>query len=106
MKQYGIANFIYADSEYVFVHSHKRLSNKGETTAGLHILSRSCKIKDKNNIINGLDLSAQESQEVILVASVPLSNESWNALKEGEIKVLQNGRIIEHISLGASDQIP
>jgi predicted glutamine amidotransferase len=36
----------------------------------------------------------KEAQEVVLAASVPLSNENWIAMEEGEIKVLQNGRII------------
>ena len=39
-------------------------------------------------------MKINKPQQVILVASVPLSNEKWEALNEGEIKVLQNGKII------------
>ena len=96
MREYGIANFIYSDSEYTFIHSHKRLVKKDKTEAspGLHILKRSCPIEASNKI-DGLELYVNEPQEVVLAASVPLSNENWVALKEGEIKVLRNGRIIE-----------
>ncbi len=95
MREYGIANFIYSDSDYIFIHSHKRLVNEDGTVAspGLHILQRSCPIETPNEI-DGLELSVKEAQEVVLAASVPLSNENWIAMEEGEIKVLQNGRII------------
>ena len=96
MRQYGIANFIYSDSDFIFIHSHKRLVIKGgeESSPGLYILQRNCSIEAQNNKIDGLKVIANESQEVVLIASVPLSNESWNVLKEGEIRVLQNGKII------------
>ena len=97
MRQYGIANFIYSDSDFIFIHSHKRSAKKEgqEPSPGLHILQRNCSIEAPNNKIDGLKVTANESQEVILVASVPLSGENWNALKEGEIKVLEKGRIIK-----------
>ena len=96
IKDYGIANFIYSDSDFIFIHSHKRLVIKDGTegSPGLHILQRSCPL-DVPNKIDGLELSTNEPQEVVLVASVPLSNENWTALKEGTIKVLQNGKIIK-----------
>lgn len=96
MRKYGIANFIYSDSDFIYIHSHKRQTNteKKESSPGLHILQRSCPIEAPDNKIDGLELSATEEQEVVIAASVPLSNESWIALEEGEIKVLQNGKII------------
>ena len=96
MKDYGIANFIYSDSDFIFIHSHKRLVKKDGTGAspGLHILQRSCPFETPKKI-DGFELSVNEPQEVVLVASVPLSNESWIELEEGSIKVLQNGNIIK-----------
>ncbi len=100
----GIANFIYSDSEYVFIHSHKRFSSKDNKTIlpGLHMVCRSCQVDNDNAAISGLKLATYPAQKkknqtkkVALVASVPLSNkEDWQALKEGEIRVLQNGKII------------
>ncbi len=96
MRRRGIANFIYSDSDYTFIHSHKRLikSETKETSPGLYILHRDCPIKIPKNKINGLKMRINKPQHVIIIASVPLSNESWEALDEGEIKVLQNGKII------------
>lgn len=104
IRKFGIANFIYSDSEYVYVHSHKRISSKDNTSVlpGLHIVCRSCPANKtgevtKNADINGLTLKKSDSalaQKVILAASVPLSDESWQALEPGEIKVFQDGKII------------
>ena len=96
MRRYGIANFIYSDSDYTFIHSHKRLIESGtkKTSPGLYILHRNCPIETSENKINGLEIKTDKSQHVIIVASVPLSNENWKAINEGEIKVLHNGEII------------
>lgn len=98
IRPYGPANFIYSDSELLFAHGHKRIHNdeKEFRPPGLYILSRSCliDIKSKPNIV-GLDMqSTQAEQKVILVASVPLSTESWMPLDEGELVVLKDGAII------------
>lgn len=96
MRRYGIANFIYSDSEFTFIHSHKRLVETDNNTPspGLHILLRNCPIKTPEGNIDGLQIKTDKPQHVIIVASVPLSNENWQALQEGEIKVLQNGMIV------------
>ena len=99
----GIANFIYSDSEYVFVHSHKRFSNQDrkKELPGLHIISRSCKVNKTHSVINGLTMATNAScykdehtKDVTLVASVPLTDKHWQALEEGEIKVFHKGEII------------
>lgn len=101
IRPYGPANFIYSDSELLFAHGHKRTHNdeKEFRPPGLHILSRTCliDIESKPNIV-GLDIqSTQAEQKVILVASVPLSTESWAPLEEGELVVLKDGAIIKSV---------
>jgi predicted glutamine amidotransferase len=82
LRELGPANFIYSDGDVIFAHGHRR---KGEAGAieppGLHVLCRAC-------------TSADEAQEVALVASVPLSGETWRALAEGEVIALRDGRVI------------
>lgn len=108
IRKYGIGNFIYSDSDFVFIHSHKRKSPIDNKTVlpGLHVLFRSCQTGKKNMGISKLKMSGlmlqhspqpEEalSKKVVLAASVPLSNENWEALKNGEIKVFQNGQMIE-----------
>lgn len=108
IRNYGISNFIYSDSDVVFIHSHKRTSPIDNKTVlpGLHVLCRSCPagnetIETNRLQVNGLHLQHSQqadeaaSKKVVLAASVPLSNEKWEALKEGEIKIFQNGQMIE-----------
>lgn len=98
IRNHGIANFIYSDSEYIFVHSHKRISLNDSKTIlpGMYILCRSCaKNKAQRGITGlGLELDKLDSKKVILAASVPLSNEKWQALEEGEIIVFKNGYVV------------
>ena len=97
MQSLGPANFIYTDGEYLFVHGHKRSQpgRKGYHPPGLHYLQRTCSIPRADREFPGIDLDyGEKPQEVTLIASVPLSNENWKPMKEGEILILTNGRII------------
>jgi glutamine amidotransferase len=102
LRRLGPANFIYTDGELIFAHGHRRRSDSGEIEPpGLHVLCRRCTAER--------DIGPHSSeQEVALVASVPLSNEPWTPLAEGEIVVLSEGRVIRRmearaeIRLGAS----
>jgi glutamine amidotransferase len=101
IRPYGPANFIYSDSELLFAHGHKRTHNneKEFRPPGLHVLSRACLIdvENKPNIV-GLDIqSTQTEQKVILIASVPLSTESWEPLGEGELVVLKDGAMLKSV---------
>ncbi len=82
LRTLGPANFLYSDGELTFAHGHRRRSDAGVIEPpGLHVLCRSC-------VEHG-------AQEVALVASVPLTNEPWRPLAEGEVIVLREGRVIE-----------
>ena len=97
------ANFLYADGDAIFVHGHKRTQpgQVGYHPPGLHRLCRTCsQSADHADIINlridGLDLGFEDNlQEVVLIASVPLSSEHWVPLEEGELLALRNGHIVK-----------
>ncbi len=93
IKLLGIANIIYSDSEYVFIHSHKRISPDGNQLAGLYMTCRRCSASESDLPINGLQLDKSTSKDVVLVASVPLSDKDWFEIPEGEIRVLKNGEV-------------
>ena len=99
LSELGPANFLYADSDVLFAHADKRTQDDGIIKPpGLTMLTRQC----DNEIIQGLTDSGlnfshakqQESlpQEVTIIASVPLTDESWHPLKEGELVMLSKGR--------------
>ena len=88
----GPNNFLYADGELLFVHGHRRTHPDGVLRApGLHLLERSCCI-DPPAAIDGLGLEPQGGdQRVTLVASVPLSDEAWQPLGDGELVAIADG---------------
>ncbi|HJM48392.1 MAG TPA: class II glutamine amidotransferase [Alphaproteobacteria bacterium] len=91
MRQRGMANFLYADGEALFVHSHKRTQNDGAVRApGLHMLTRECRTKDSAFNHAGVEMvhhGDQPIQRAALFASVPLSSEGWVALPANEVVV-------------------
>ena len=96
LRDLGPANFLYSDGDAVFAHGHRRKNERGELTPpGLHVLCRSCIATADGIPLTGVAIGPEEDQQVALLASVPLSNEPWEALAEGEVVVLRRGRIIE-----------
>ena len=90
----GPANFIYSDSDALFLHSHKRRSNGG-WGVGLHVLSRSCLALPERKNRGGVNLHlTDEEQHVFLAASVPLSDESWIPMHTGECIAVRGGNVV------------
>jgi glutamine amidotransferase len=90
----GPANFLYGDGEMIVAHAHRRTQPDGTIRApGLHLLCRTCTAADDGMSLAGVELDADGRQNVALVSSVPLSAEPWEALAEGEIAVLREGRV-------------
>lgn len=92
----GPANFLYSDGEYLFAHGHER-SQKGKTGTfppGLFYLERKC-----HENIDGLELThpctESSEQQVVLIASVPLSTENWLPFEAGEILMIRQGQLIQ-----------
>jgi predicted glutamine amidotransferase len=100
LRPFGPANFLYADSEYLYVHGHERTQ---ETTGhieppGLHTLCRTCPSKREGRAprpIEGLTIGLTEGrQRVTLVASVPLTREAWEPVEGGEVLAIRGGQIV------------
>ena len=91
----GPANFIYTDGDAVFLHGHSRkdCADGAIRPPGLHMLCRSCTTGSDSIQFPGLTL-ATVTQRVVLAASVPLSDEPWIALGEGELVVLRRGVVV------------
>jgi len=95
LRGYGVANFLYADSDTLFIHAHRRIPPGGvEVQPGLHVLERSCREEAPDLSGSGVMLEPVQ-QTLTLVASVPLTDESWRPLSEGEVLAIKRGRILE-----------
>ncbi len=91
MVELGAANFIYADGECLYVHANRRPQDGGESKPpGLHMLGRACPIEGAAIATDGITVSG-EGQQVLLFASVPLTDEPWQPLDEGEVVIVADG---------------
>lgn len=94
LRTLGPANFLYADGEILFAHGHRRIQSSGAIAPpGLHVLTRQCRHERETLELDGIGIGCG-FQEVVLLASVPLSGEAWRALAEGETVAVSGGRLL------------
>jgi predicted glutamine amidotransferase len=97
IRALGPANFIYSDGEALFIHGHKRFHGDGRPprAPGLHVLCRRCAGTSAMLATDGLRIDLPAQQELVLAASVPLTDEpGWRALAQGELLMAQAGCIM------------
>ena len=99
MRKLGTANFLYSDGDVVFVHGHRRFQSPENTNPGpgLHFIIRHDPEKGQPIKGHGGVSVNDTDQPVFLAASVPLTNESWTPLNDGELLVVRDGEILERI---------
>lgn len=96
LRQLGPANFLYADSDALFAHSHKRLHKGGPHAEppGLWTLQRHCVPTDPPPAHEAGVAIAQDERVSMLIASVPLTNEAWQPMAEGELAAVRHGQFL------------
>ncbi len=97
MKKLGTLNFLYSDGETLFAHGHQRhdpITEKVEWP-GLHYVQVICDRRE-----SGFEESSKSSISlkgvndiVTLFASVPLNEDNWRPLEEGQIMAVTKGEI-------------
>jgi predicted glutamine amidotransferase len=97
MRKLGPANFLYADGDALFAHSHRRMQASGMVAPpGLWMLLRECACDADGLPTAGVKIEDRhDDQKLLLLASVPLSSDSWRPLAEGEVVAVKNGRLVE-----------
>lgn len=96
LRAIGIANFLYSDSDALFVHAHHRIPDGTVKQPGLHLLQRSCEESVPDLTDSGIRLRTVQ-QALTLVASAPLTGEDWCALDEGEVLAIQRGSVTSRL---------
>ena len=92
--QFGQANFIYSDCEYLFAFANERTQpNEKIEPPGLHFLSRDIHVDPKRTKISGIEMNGLQ-QEQVLLASVPLTDENWRAFERNQLIVVKSGKIV------------
>jgi predicted glutamine amidotransferase len=95
MRELGPANFLYADSDALFAHGNRRLQpDRTITPPGLWLLHRECASDADALPRSGVTVeTGVEGQAIVLLASVPLSQQGWRPLAEGEVIVVKDGQV-------------
>ncbi len=98
MVNYGPSNFLFSDSDALFVHAHRRHYETEDGLGparppGLHI--RHCqKASDKGEWeTQGARIDDLDPQTV-LIASVPLNQHGWEELPEGCALAIRSGEVV------------
>lgn len=95
LRALGPANFLYADGDALFAHGDRRLqaATRKAEPPGLYLLSRRCDDEDEPVHARGLSV-APGFGEVLLIASVPLTEEAWRPFAHGEVVAASAGRVL------------
>ncbi|QHO75721.1 class II glutamine amidotransferase [Bradyrhizobium sp. CCBAU 051011] len=95
LRKLGPANFLYSDGDMLFAHGHRRKhAETGKIEApGLVSIQRQCQQDTIGLVASGLSIRG-DNQQVTLFASVPLTNEFWVPLAEGELVAARGGQIV------------
>lgn len=104
LRAFGPANFLYADSDALFAHGNRRIQPKvGRIEPpGLWLLSRHCTPPEPSPENQGGVSIDQRERAIVWVASVPLTDEAWRPLAEGELLAVRAGEVLASRSLAAA----
>lgn len=98
LRQLGPANFLYADGDALFAHGHRRIQPAvGRIEPpGLWTLQRHCTGGDEPPQCQGgvSIMDGDGGRTVQCVASVPLTDEAWRPLAEGELLAVRGGELL------------
>ena len=96
LRVLGPANFLYADGDTMFAHSHKRLqADTGHAAPpGLWMLQRHCPPAEPATAREAGVAIVQEERHALFIASVPLTDEVWQPLAEGELVAVRQGELL------------
>lgn len=96
LRALGPANFLYADGDALFAHGHRRWqpSVGRAEPPGLWHLRRECSAVAADADDSGGVAVASAAQSAVLLASVPLGDEAWHPLAEGELLVTRSGEYV------------
>jgi len=98
LREYGPANFLYSDGDALFAHGHRRTQPDGIVAApGMYLLERACEVPAEQDI-GGIRLASDGHQQVVLLASVPLTGEPWQPLDEGQVVAARGGQVAGKLS--------
>jgi glutamine amidotransferase len=100
LRREGMANFLYSDGEYAFLHGDRRHQQPDGPPAapGLHFIIQRDADNGRPLAGHGGVTVEEVDHPVLLAASVPLTHEEWTPLNRGELLVVCDGEIVSRIA--------
>jgi len=99
LRTLGPANFLYADGETLFAHGHRRIQAATGKIAPPGLFLRSCRCTHADETVNARGMSIGPGfQEVVLIASVPLTDDDWRPFAEGELVAVSSGKLLHSVT--------
>ncbi|MDX2411337.1 MAG: class II glutamine amidotransferase, partial [Woeseiaceae bacterium] len=93
IRELGPANFIYCDGDTMFVHADRRRQADGEfREPGLCLCQQTCPGGAEKISGGGVDIGSPK-QQIVMAASVPLTDNDWVPMHAGSLVALKDGEI-------------
>lgn len=100
VRMTGPANIIYASANRLLVHADRRRQTSGRIDPpGLWMLTRRCNPAQQYNAADGAISIAGTALKVVLIASVPLTDEAWHPLERGVVLDIKEGEIMTQLAV-------
>lgn len=91
IRELGSANFLYSDGEVLFAHSHKRRYAESDGSFSMP-REPGLWIAQRNEVLSkGLEVKPINPCKAVIIASVPLTDNQWEALPTGKVIAIKNG---------------
>ena len=102
LAKLGPCNFFYAVGRRVYAFASRRRYPDGEREPGLWRLSRQCEEAQTDIVAPGIQLhpGIAVDQQIILCASIPITEEAWQPFLVNELICISKGQLIDQRSLG------
>ncbi|MCK4843045.1 MAG: class II glutamine amidotransferase [Methylococcales bacterium] len=102
LAELGPCNFLYAVGSRLYAFASRRRYPDGEREPGLWRLTRQCKEAKTDIVAPGIQLQPGIAidQQVILCASIPITEEAWQPFLVNELICISKGQLIDQRSLG------
>lgn len=93
IRALGISNFVYSDGDALFAHADRRIQADGTVREpGLWIHQQ--RARDDIESVSGGGIQVESPpQRIVMVASVPLTDDDWVPMSTGELVALRDGEI-------------
>ena len=100
LRSFGPSSFLYADGDLLFVHADRRLQPLTGQVSAPALYRLACPadvppmlLDDSHRAVSGT------AQRVLLLASVPLTDEVWKPMSQGELMAVRNGEIVAALTI-------